>query len=83
MTVSAARAGVLERCAVALREATAKIGSVGRAAWRAVRHGAGDDAYERYLAHHAQCHADAPPLDRRQYYLERQRRKWDGVQRCC
>jgi uncharacterized short protein YbdD (DUF466 family) len=51
--------------------------------WRAVRLTVGDDAYERYLAHHAMCHVDAPPLDRRAYYLERQRTKWNGVQRCC
>jgi len=51
--------------------------------WASLRRAVGDDAYERYLAHHAACHADTPPLDPRQYYLERQRRKWDGVQRCC
>ena len=51
--------------------------------WRALREAVGDDAYERYRVHHAACHAATPPLDRRAFYLERQRRKWSGVQRCC
>ena len=51
--------------------------------WAGLRRAVGDDAYERYLAHHAAYHADAQPLDRRAYYLDRQRRKWDGLQRCC
>jgi len=51
--------------------------------WRIVRELAGDDAYERYLAHHAQAHSVQAPLDRKAFYLERQRQKWNGVQRCC
>jgi len=51
--------------------------------WAALRGAVGDDAYERYVAHHTRHHSDVPRLDRRQYYLERQRRKWNGVQRCC
>lgn len=43
----------------------------------------GDDAYERYLAHHHQHHADQAILDRREFYLAEQQRKWSGVQRCC
>lgn len=42
-----------------------------------------DDAYERYLKHHSSRHADAPPLDRRAFYLLQQQRKWTGVNRCC
>jgi uncharacterized short protein YbdD (DUF466 family) len=51
--------------------------------WSLVRELAGDDAYERYLRHHADAHAGAPPLDPRAFWLERQRQKWSGVQRCC
>ena len=43
----------------------------------------GDDAYDRYLAHHQQHHADQMVLDRRAFYLAEQQRKWTGVKRCC
>jgi uncharacterized short protein YbdD (DUF466 family) len=42
----------------------------------------GDDAYERYLTHHARTH-EGPPLSRRAFYEEREQRKWSGVSRCC
>lgn len=42
----------------------------------------GDDAYERYLRHHARAHA-GPALGRRAFYAEREERKWSGVSRCC
>jgi uncharacterized short protein YbdD (DUF466 family) len=42
----------------------------------------GDDAYERYLTHHARAHG-GPPLSRRQFYREREERKWNGISRCC
>jgi uncharacterized short protein YbdD (DUF466 family) len=51
--------------------------------WQALRTLAGDDAYERYKAHHAQCHRGEPVLDPRAFYLQRQRDKWGGVSRCC
>lgn len=51
--------------------------------WTFVRRLATDDAYERYLEHHRQHHPNAPPLDRRAFYLNEQQRKWTGVQRCC
>jgi len=54
-----------------------------RKAWRFIRSLATDDAYERYLEHHHQEHPDAPPLERRAFYLHEQQRKWTGVQRCC
>ncbi|HEY6516083.1 MAG TPA: YbdD/YjiX family protein [Steroidobacteraceae bacterium] len=42
----------------------------------------GDDAYDRYLTHHACAHA-GPPLSRRAFYREREERKWSGISRCC
>ncbi|HVC30125.1 MAG TPA: YbdD/YjiX family protein, partial [Steroidobacteraceae bacterium] len=42
----------------------------------------GDDAYERYLTHHARAH-EGPPLSRRAFYRERESRKWSGISRCC
>jgi uncharacterized short protein YbdD (DUF466 family) len=51
--------------------------------WKFVRALSMDDAYERYLEHHRQAHAQARPLDRRAFYLREQQRKWSGVSRCC
>jgi uncharacterized short protein YbdD (DUF466 family) len=51
--------------------------------WRFVRMLATDDAYDRYLAHHAQKHAGSAPLGRREFYVREQQKKWSGVQRCC
>jgi uncharacterized short protein YbdD (DUF466 family) len=42
----------------------------------------GDDAYERYLTHHARMHA-GPPLSRKAFYEDREQRKWSGISRCC
>ena len=53
------------------------------AAWGWLRAATGDDAYERYLAHHVREHAGRPPLSRRAFYLESEQRKWSGVSRCC
>ncbi len=47
------------------------------------RHMTGDDAYERYVAHHRQHHVGEAVLDRRAFYLAEQQRKWTGVKRCC
>jgi len=53
--------------------------------WALLREVTGDDAYERYVAHWRAQHAaeGATPLDRASFYREEQRRKWDGVRRCC
>jgi uncharacterized short protein YbdD (DUF466 family) len=51
--------------------------------WAYLRAVSGDDAYERYLAHHEVEHAGQPPMSRKAYFAERQRRKWTGVTRCC
>ncbi|MDR0481174.1 MAG: YbdD/YjiX family protein [Gallionellaceae bacterium] len=51
--------------------------------WRAVRQLSGDDAYERYLAHHAVCHPGIPPLSRKEHFRRIEAARWDGVRRCC
>ncbi|HEY8520722.1 MAG TPA: YbdD/YjiX family protein [Gammaproteobacteria bacterium] len=52
--------------------------------WAAIRRMSGDDAYERYLEHWRRHHAHGdPPLDRAAFFREEQRRKWEGVKRCC
>lgn len=52
-------------------------------AWRMIRSLATDDAYDKYLAHHAHAHADSPPMSRRAFYMKQQQNKWTGVSRCC
>jgi len=62
------------------------LATVGRwltAGWRYLREVSGDDAYERYLAHHAAKHANTKPMTPKEYFAERQRQKWSGVTRCC
>jgi uncharacterized short protein YbdD (DUF466 family) len=53
------------------------------AAWRYMRAVSGDDAYERYLAHHAAEHAGEQVMTRKAFFTDRQRHKWTGVSRCC
>lgn len=55
--------------------------------WKIVRRLSGDDAYERYLEHHARCHAGADhrcaPLSRAEFFKQWQDQKWNGIKRCC
>jgi uncharacterized short protein YbdD (DUF466 family) len=55
--------------------------------WHIIRRLTGDDAYERYLKHHAEFHqatVDAPPpLSRQEFFKLWQDTKWKGVKRCC
>ncbi len=55
--------------------------------WHILRRLSGDDAYERYLNHHAEFHAsmvDAPPpLSRKAFVKLWQDNKWSGINRCC
>lgn len=51
--------------------------------WHAIRRLSGDDAYERYLAHHAEHHPETPPLTREAFFKQWQDEKWKGVKRCC
>lgn len=55
------------------------------ALWQGIRRASGDDAYERYLIHWTQTHAQegGEPLDRKTYFKQEQKRKWEGVRRCC
>jgi len=47
----------------------------------------GEDAYERYLKHHVEYHANVvdarPALTRKEFYMLMQEKKWQGVNRCC
>lgn len=55
--------------------------------WHLVRRLSGDDAYDRYLEHHAQFHAatlDAlPPLSRKAFFKLWQDKQWSDIKRCC
>jgi uncharacterized short protein YbdD (DUF466 family) len=67
-----------------MRSVLRTIGRAAAAAVQVLRTASGDDAYERYLTHHALTHGrDAPALSRRAFYEERERAKWSGVSRCC
>ncbi len=55
--------------------------------WANIRQLSGDDAYERYLKHYAEHHADALegklPLSKEAFFREWQDKKWNGIKRCC
>ena len=55
--------------------------------WHMIRRLTGDDAYERYLKHHAAFHASSvdapPPLSRQAFFKLWQDNKWSGINRCC
>ena len=51
--------------------------------WQVLREATGDDAYERYLAHHRVHHPGEPTLSRCDYYRQQQEKKWSRVSRCC
>ena len=51
---------------------------------RALRRIVGAPDYEGYLEHHAACHGDGEPLDRKAYYEEFVTRRFGaGASRCC
>ncbi len=45
----------------------------------------GEAAYQRYLAHWQQEHAEEEqlPLTRKAFFAAETQRKWDGIKRCC
>ena len=53
--------------------------------WLGLRALSGGDAYERYLAHWREHHAqqEAAPLGREAFFKQELERKWSGVKRCC
>ena len=78
--------GEERRPVAALTVSAVVVATVGRwltAGWRYLREVSGDDAYERYLAHHAAMHAGEKRMTPKEYFAERQRQKWSGVTRCC
>ncbi len=49
-----------------------------------VRQIVGAPDYQRYLAHHAACHPDRPPLSPREFYTEFVTLRFgSGAPRCC
>lgn len=68
-----------------MKTAIAKFFRSGNNAWKFLRTVSNDNAYERYLAHWQQCHADQNmvPLTRREFFVSEQERKWNGIRRCC
>ena len=59
--------------------------------WCAIRHLSGDDAYEQYLKHFAEVHANKiefdeflfKPLSREDFFKDWQEKKWNSIKRCC
>ncbi len=53
--------------------------------WKALQALSGEDAYERYLTHWHQHHAQEGgiPLGRKEFFKAEVERKWNGVKRCC
>jgi uncharacterized short protein YbdD (DUF466 family) len=65
-----------------MREAAMMLRKLGRV-WHYLREVSGDDAYERYVAHHRQAHPGEQPMTQAQYFRFRQDQKWSKVSRCC
>jgi uncharacterized short protein YbdD (DUF466 family) len=57
--------------------------------WQRIRELSGDDAYERYLAHFVEHQKILEqentilPLSREAFFKQWQKRKWEGIKRCC
>ena len=51
--------------------------------WATLRRLSGDDAWDRYLIHHAATHPGEKPLSRKEFFRQEQERKWGGMRRCC
>ena len=56
-------------------------------AWHLLRELSGDSAYEQYLKHHANFHAQSvdakPALNRKEFNKLMMDAEWQGVKRCC
>jgi uncharacterized short protein YbdD (DUF466 family) len=54
-----------------------------RYAWEYLREISGENAYDRYLVVHAATHPERPPMDRGEFYRQRQDEKYsDPGSRC-
>ncbi|MEZ0232353.1 MAG: YbdD/YjiX family protein [Methylophilaceae bacterium] len=51
--------------------------------WGFIRRLSGDDAYERYLLHHAKHHSGEIAKTKAEFFKEWQDSKWTGIKRCC
>lgn len=55
--------------------------------WHLIRRVSGDDAYEQYLKHYAEFHANtlgAPPvLSKKEFFKLWQDSQWKDIKRCC
>ena len=60
--------------------------------WENIRRLSGDDAYEQYIQHYVEAHANSEgfavgdnnvPLSREAFFKEWQDKKWKGIKRCC
>jgi uncharacterized short protein YbdD (DUF466 family) len=54
-----------------------------RGFWKYLRRVSGDDAYERYLAHHQRLHMGGTALTRQEFFQRQQEDKWSKISRCC
>lgn len=43
----------------------------------------GDDAYDRYLAHHRRMHPDQPPMTAGEFFQAQLEHKWNCIGGCC
>ncbi|HLD76965.1 MAG TPA: YbdD/YjiX family protein [Rickettsiales bacterium] len=43
----------------------------------------GDFAYKQYVAHHKKYHAQKAILNKKDFLKQRQKDKFDGINRCC
>jgi uncharacterized short protein YbdD (DUF466 family) len=43
----------------------------------------GDDAYEKYLAHHLRTEPELPPLSAADFFRAQLEQKWNCVSGCC
>jgi uncharacterized short protein YbdD (DUF466 family) len=43
----------------------------------------GDDAYEKYLAHHERTHPEQRPMNAEDFFKAQLEQKWNCVSGCC
>ncbi|HEV2388681.1 MAG TPA: YbdD/YjiX family protein [Candidatus Acidoferrales bacterium] len=65
-----------------IRSATGRLSRFVQGWWRWLREVTGDAAYDRYLAARG-CPTPRPPLTEGEFYLDRLRRRYSSINRCC